>query len=50
MMALMGVEAIYKLKCGIFALKNTGKILQTQKKHREFNFNLSVATLYTFLC
>ena len=31
-MALMGLmEAIYKLKCGIFVLKNTGK----NCKHRE---------------
>ena len=38
----MVVEAIYKLKCAYFALKNTGKILQTQGIS-----NLSMATLKT---
>ena len=37
------VEAIYKLKCGLFALKNTGKKLQTWGKDRENigNFTLT---------
>ena len=39
------VEAIYKLKCGIFARKNTGKKLQTQGKYRELHLYSSVATL-----
>ena len=39
------VEAIYNLKCVIFVLKIIGKKVQTRGKHREFHFNLSVATL-----
>ena len=45
------VEAICKLKCGIFVLKTLGKfqIQGKDRENREFPFNLSVATLLLLL-